>query len=132
MAKLQTRSQRYATDVLTYVQSIYSKTNKGDKLRNEYGSMAHKLPVLIRTAGLSQALSFVAARGQTGAKELLEDLSKVLKEENGEALQTKVHAATLPTYMRLTQDALYALLWFKRFAQSVLEVDASEDTGDGD
>jgi hypothetical protein len=27
--------------------------------------------------------------------------------------------------MRLTQDSLAALLWFKRYAQSVLDVDAA-------
>ncbi|MCB9128782.1 MAG: type III-B CRISPR module-associated protein Cmr5 [Ardenticatenales bacterium] len=132
MATFKTRSQVYATKVLAKVEAIESNTNQGDKLRSQYGSMSHKLPVLIRTAGLAQAISFVAARGQQGAKTLLDDLSVVVGQEDGDKLQKKVLEAKLPEYMRLTQEALYALLWFKRFAQSVLDVDASVDAGDDD
>jgi CRISPR-associated protein Cmr5 len=94
--------------------------------------MAHKLPVLIRTAGLAQALAFVQARGKNAHKKLLDDLATVISAQNGETLATTSRTAPLPDYMRLTQHALAALLWFKRFAQSVLEVEPGEEGEDSD
>jgi CRISPR-associated protein Cmr5 len=103
--------------------------------------MAHKLPVLIRTVGLAQALAFVQARGKKDAhKKLLDDLAAVISAQNGETLDastgetlaTTSRTAPLPDYMRLTQHALAALLWFKRFAQSVLEVEPGEEGEDSD
>jgi len=92
--------------------------------------MAHKLPVLIRTAGLSQALGFVAARGNLMHLRLVQDLAATLGRRDlpGDSRM----APNLQAYMRLTQETLDALLWYKRFAQSVLKVDASDEPGGGD
>lgn len=49
---MRTRDQRYADLIRQQVQKI-----KEEKTREEcarYGSMAHKLPILIHTAGLAQ------------------------------------------------------------------------------
>ncbi len=84
--------------------------------------MAHKLPILIRTAGLAQALAFVNARGKEEHKRLLNDLALTLKQQNRENLAETAMNAALSEYIYLTQQALAALLWYKRFAQSVLDV----------
>lgn len=111
-----------------------------DQQRRQYGGMAHKLPVLIRAAGLAQALEFARARGKGGVQDLLCDLAKVLQsvETSGassdsasdkaiiEALVKQSREAELPEYRRLTQQSLDALLWFKRYAQSVLKVEPSD------
>lgn len=119
---MQTRSQQLAQTIFEQVSEI---EQKGDAYRKKYGSMAHKLPVLIRTAGLTQALAFVEARGADEHRKLLEHLAAVIGAGTREQLLDRSRTLSLTTYRRLTQDALTALLWYKRFAQSVLHVDAN-------
>jgi len=88
--------------------------------------MAHKLPILIRTAGLVQALAFVEARGKEIQKRLLTDLKATIEPNDPRTLLIHAQNADLSEYMRLTQQIMAALLWYKRFAQSILGVDASE------
>ena len=116
---LQTRDQKYAVDAYNRVKAIL---NDGKLSNDKYGSMAHKLPILIRTAGLAQALAFVNARGKEEHKRLLNDLALTLKQQNRENLAETAMNAPLSEYIYLTQQALAALLWYKRFAQSVLDV----------
>ena len=125
---MQTRDQRYGAAIFAQVSEIHQRWPKKPKhegKRKEYGSMAHKLPVLIRTAGLAQALAFVEARHQPGSppRELLKHLCAVLEEP--ELAKKSRETTDLSEYVRLTHNALAALLWYKRFAQSVLDVDAS-------
>lgn len=106
--------------------------DKEDKDKcKKYGSMSHRLPVLIRTAGLAQALAFVEARGDAGGKKLLEDIAIVLDFKGKEALLESSRGAELPEYMLLTRKVLAALTWYKRFAQSVLSVESGAAEEDG-
>jgi CRISPR-associated protein Cmr5 len=124
---METRSQKYAVEVYRRV-AVHK--GKSTEQRTKYGIMAHKLPVLIRTAGLAQAISFLETKtGETGEemnKQLLEDLSSVVSEVSGidigGNLPAKCREAELQEYIRLTKDTLDALLWFKRYSVSVLEV----------
>lgn len=121
-----TRDQYYATTVYAQVEGV---ARENADFRKKYGGLAHKLPVLIRTAGLAQALAFVAARGENAGKHLLQHLAEALRFEKQDKLLEEVRTADLNEYIYLTQQALAALLWYKRFAQSVLEVDAAaQDT----
>ncbi|NJP05008.1 MAG: type III-B CRISPR module-associated protein Cmr5 [Chloroflexaceae bacterium] len=122
---MHTRDQQYAATIFEQVQSI--ATNPEQK--QEYGSIAHKLPVLIRTAGLAQALAFVEARGKPPHQLLLNHLATTINCQN---LVEQSRTVELNEYMRLTQQALDALLWYKRFAQSVLGVEAGEENSEGD
>jgi CRISPR-associated protein Cmr5 len=121
----QTREQRLAADVYRLISQVPADST----YKNAYGGMAHKLPVLIRTAGLVQALEFVAARSkdQRAQKDLLGDLATVLEFNSADELRQASREAPLSAYMRLTQEALQALLWFKRYAQSVLGVEGGGD-----
>jgi CRISPR-associated protein Cmr5 len=116
---MQTREQIYATGVYELVSRV-SAANK-----EKYGSMAHKLPVLIRSAGLVQALVFAATR-DSEQRQLLTDLATVLEFPDEHALLNAARTAKLGEYMLLTEHALAALLWFKRYAQSILKVAAAE------
>jgi CRISPR-associated protein Cmr5 len=122
---MRTREQEYAVTVFDQVSRL-KEAYKADPKQidpKKYGSLCHTLPVLIRTAGLIQALAFVEARGKDAGKQLLADLAQTVGTPN---LVDTAHKATLGPYMRLTQQVLDALLWYKRFAQSVLNVDASQ------
>jgi CRISPR-associated protein Cmr5 len=118
-----TREQAYAADVFKRVSDI--KHNSPSKI-SRYGAMAHQLPLLIRTAGLVQALTFVSGRKDEGLNQLLHDLAQTVKQENAEKLIATSRNAPLAQYMRLTQQTMAALLWYKRFAQSVLEIDSTQ------
>jgi CRISPR-associated protein Cmr5 len=131
---MQTRNQRLAADVFSKVSEFKGRfTDENGKVKREhepevklYGSLAHRLPVLIRQAGLAQALAFVEARGRTTQMDLLTHLSLTVKGIE-DALLTRSREAKLSEYVQLTRETLAALTWYKRFAQSVLEVEAGED-----
>ncbi len=122
-----TRNQKYAAEIFVQVKALPKEDHK------KYGSMAHKLPVLIRTAGLVQALEFVNSRGDAAQQKLLGHLASVLRRQSDRALLDYSRTAGIAEYMRLTHDALGALTWYKRFAQSVLKVlPGDEENGEGD
>ena len=89
--------------------------------------MAHKFPVLVRRAGLIQALAFVQTRGKEAHKLLLQDLAAVVGGQSTDDFVRQCAEADLATYMWLTRQTLSVLTWFKRFAQSVLEVEPGEE-----
>jgi len=107
-------------------------------LAKKYGTMALKLPILVRTAGLCQALHFVRSRKDDGSPRLLDHLADQLRRvdgkiEDGASLCAQVRAAELRHYLHLTREATATLQWYARLAQSVLKIertadlDASED-----
>ena len=122
MNELKTRDQRYAAVI--YAQVIELEPQKKEEWVKDYGRLANKLPVLVKTAGLAQALSFVQAKGGSGYERFLHDLcdsiSKIAKKSID--LPNESRNAKLPDYLWLTQQVMTALHWYKRFAQSVLEV----------
>jgi CRISPR-associated protein Cmr5 len=133
-----TREQRYANKIYGQVKALKESGTK--KEQRQYGSFAHRLPILIRTAGLAQALAFVDAKcreSQQGggntppAPKLLNDIAQVIDCTDGDALLEKSRTSPLYEYMRLSQQVMAALLWYKRFAQSVLNIkQGDEDTSD--
>ncbi|GAB4281995.1 MAG: type III-B CRISPR module-associated protein Cmr5 [Candidatus Promineifilaceae bacterium] len=129
---MQTLSQKYAADAYKRVNQI---AEKDEKYQKKYGTMAHKLPILIRTAGLVQALAFVAAKG-SGTKawwQYLEDVAKTVDAQLDAKMlieKSQKAKAGLNEYILLTRRVSQATLWYKRFAESILKVEASEQTDD--
>src|SRR5947209_19005325 len=116
---MRTRDQIYAADVYKRVKAVSEEFKKGDPDRNRYGGMAHQLPILIRTAGLAQALAFLESRDTKGHKQLLTDLAATVGQQ-GKLLE-KARGVGISDYMLLTRQVMAALLWYKRFAQSILD-----------
>jgi len=117
---IKTREQRYAEPIYGKVESFkleadQLEADKKKKLVEEYSAVAKNLPVLIRTAGLVQALYFAATRSE-GSKRLIEDLAESLGKRNKSELLDSARTAALDEYIRLTEQCLAALKWFKRFA----------------
>ena len=132
---MQTRDQQYASDIYKRVSRI-----KGTGHASGYGSMAHKLPILIHTSGLVQALAFASTRPGEGPKHLLRDLSRTILGESAET-ETLLREARgdrndltsdLQAYIYLTRRVLAALLWYKRYAQSILGVEQGQDEEAGE
>lgn len=115
-----TRDQKYAIAAFNKVSAISKEK------RDSYGSTAHQLPILIRTSGLAQALAFVEGKKQTGCMQLLEDLRSTIGIE--QSLAEHAREVELTEYMLLTRLTLDALLWYKRFAQSVLGIETGDET----
>lgn len=128
---MRTREQEYAAKIFGQVETLKPLPEKD---RDEYGGMAHKLPVLVRTAGLAQALAFVEARGKSNHHTLLIHLAEVTIQKDKQTLLARsrgeaVGFESLGDYMRLTQQVLAALVWYKRFAESVLGVTSTDAAG---
>ncbi|GMV34421.1 MAG: type III-B CRISPR module-associated protein Cmr5 [Chloroflexi bacterium CFX1] len=124
---MKTLDQILAEAAYHKVAAFGDEHKKGTTERKQYGSMAHKLPILVRTAGLAEAISFVESRGKDGHKVLLKDLGEIVLEGNGGNFAEESRSAEMQKYMYLTRRTLLALKWFKRFAESVLEVKATEE-----
>jgi CRISPR-associated protein Cmr5 len=112
-----------------FAEKVYNRTvafgnihPKGHIEREQYGGMAHKLPILVRTAGLAEALAFVESRGKDGHIALLEDLAQVVYDHGRHVFLEQSRNADLQEYIYLTRRTMLALKWFKRFAQSALDV----------
>lgn len=93
--------------------------------KKEYGSLAHKLPVLILQNGLAQATGFLLAKGEAHHQALLGDLARLLGKADGQSLHQSVIAADVTQTMLLTRRALEAAGWIKRYVQGVLKVNAT-------
>ena len=123
-----TRDQAYAISAHERVLEVKKRKDEGDERYRGYGSMSHKLPILIRTSGLAQALTFLQARGRGLQPQLLDDLARTVGKESGDDLANSARAVSLPEYMLLTRQVMDALLWYKRFAQSLLDVEAGDES----
>lgn len=125
-----TLEQELAAAVYRKVDEFGRHHEENTTERRQYGAMAHKLPVLIRTSGLAEALAFAQSRGsgKTGHQQLLKDLGAVIfPDEKNADICVRSREAEMQSYMYLTRRSLLALKWFKRFAESVLEVGATEE-----
>ncbi len=128
---MKTIHQRLAADVYERVKSI--RDNHNEEYHQKYGTMAHKMPVLVHTAGLMQALAFVQAKGTKNEawKQFLNDLAQTLQfsqpEYDGEELLQDAQKAPIGEYILLTRRVSNALLWYKRFAESILKVEPGNE-----
>jgi CRISPR-associated protein Cmr5 len=113
-----------------YAAAVYDKVNAYQGDRDKYGAMALKLPILVRTAGLAQALAFVESRGKQPFNDLLEDLAQVVIGKNAKTFVAESRTNELPDYIYLTKQTLIALDWFKRFAQSIYKVKTTTSAED--
>lgn len=126
----QTREQKRAHISFQQVQRLQNET---ETRRKAYGRVCHKLPVLIRQAGLVQALAFIQAKASDGNERILDHLAEALHQAqvlpNGTrtTLMDTAREADMGPYVYLTREVQALLLWHKRYAQSVLGVDTGED-----
>jgi CRISPR-associated protein Cmr5 len=114
---LQTRSQRFAASAYENVKSITSSAYK-----DKYLAITRNLPVLIRTAGLAQALAFIPSEAEQKKmhETLIKHLSATVNSGKNVSEACRDNDLSLQQYMRLTRDTLDALVWYKRFAESLI------------
>jgi len=117
---MQTRELKYAESAYNQVHAIWGR---GEAYHKKYGSLAHKLPILVRQAGLAQALAFAATRKPEEQQKLLKHLAITVIDDDFDELLRQSRTKPMLEYMRLTDDVMLALTWYKRFVQSILGVD---------
>lgn len=124
---MQSRSQR---DLMLAEKCVSELENGGDAAKI-YGGLCHEFPILVQNAGLCQAMAFHAAkaagegaRAQAHSK-LLEHIARILEVDKAELLE-KVRNAETREYFAFTRRVLSTFVFFKRFAVSILRVEAGE------
>jgi CRISPR-associated protein Cmr5 len=127
---MKTLEQQFASRIYHQVTEYGDHHPKESPNRKKYGAMAHKLPILVHNAGLTQALAFVASRKEDAHQELLKHLAETIIENDLDTLLAQSRESKMSDYVFLTRKALLALKWYKRFAQSVLEIEPT-DTDEG-
>lgn len=130
-----TRQQRMMQRAIQDVQAL---ERSNDDLKNKYGGLCHNFPIMVRQCGLCQAVAFNAAKAKDSGKEkahklILEHAQGQLGENN--PLDPSAFAASVagwPTqeYVLNTRLLLQAFAFYKRFAESILHVEASDAGGD--
>ncbi len=110
------------------VETVRDKHAKADQER--YASLAYSLPVLLRTAGLSQSVAFLVSRDGNAGKLLTSHLAERLGLP-AEALKAFEEIAKAPTikYLAMTGEALACADWYVRHVQAVLKIDAATARG---
>ena len=121
---MQTREQKYAELTYNQVHAIWGEDKTYHK---KYGSLAHKLPILVHQAGLAQALAFAATRKPDAQQELLKHLAATVIDDDFDELLKQSRESSMLEYMRLSEDVMLALTWYKRYVQFVLGVDSTVD-----
>ena len=111
------------------------KTVLDEKAQKVYGGMALKLPALIRTAGLCQALHFVKSRKKPPLDRLLDHLAMQLERvdlniHDMSSLCERARKADVASYVWLTREALASVTWYGRLARSEWGIDPSQDLSD--
>ena len=127
------RDHQRAAMAFSHIGEVKKRGETEDKFRKKYGSIAFKLPILIHSAGLAPALHFIAARTHEGQREILKHLAIQLKAadlitgDDAAALLKATREADFEKTRLLSREAQRVLLWYKRFTQSELGVEPTED-----
>jgi CRISPR-associated protein Cmr5 len=135
MTREQQLLQLALTDTLTV-----QRENK-EKAANIYGGLCHSFPVLVRSAGLCQALAFAESKQESGEEPRKKAYCWLLKHARAVLAQTglltgeqtaldAVRGYELARYALATRLYLQASVFYKRFAVSVLGVEAADAADD--
>lgn len=130
-----TRQQRYLERALRHVEALQGEPESSD-LPKIYGGLCHSFPVLLRTNGLMQTLAFIYTKsGDTDDRKrayraLLSHVAETLGQPaDGTALLHHVHQMSNGQYIHATRALLSAWVYYKRFAESILDVQPGAEEG---
>jgi CRISPR-associated protein Cmr5 len=129
-----TLDQQRAALAFTQVSEFEGETKKAQA--KKYASLVHKLPALLASAGLCQALHFVASRNDENQRKLVGHLAEQLERTDpqvtsADQLLARIRSADLASYLRLTDEAIACAAWYRRMVQAVLKMEATDADQDG-
>jgi CRISPR type III-B/RAMP module-associated protein Cmr5 len=130
--KLQTKSQEYSHLVFTTINNLINANHDSSTIKR-YKSLCKRSGGLLRTVGLIQFLTFLAAKATKETEGhyqyLLDQLTlelqaiKVLDAQDGYDLLANIRQQNLPDYMNTTTQVLQLLQWHKRIADILITGD---------
>lgn len=97
---------------------------KGKKDAEDYGRQCLRLPTLIRQDGLCLTLAFLSGKG--ASKPYFADLTKDFLEILGTTTE-EIRNVGAVKYQIVSRDAIRTAVWFKRYAEGVLDVAPESD-----
>lgn len=112
MTGIRTRKQQIAERAF---RAVDGRKNRSQ----EYDSFAKGFPALIHAAGLCQAVAFALAKDK---HDVLNDMIGVMTIpgiKNGEHLNAECLKANVMDYLRLSQLAIQAATWVKRYVEAI-------------
>jgi len=115
--------QGRATYAFNKVKDITDNPNIDKK---KYKSGAKKLPVLIKTNGLGQALAFIENR--PNFPELFEQIEEWLRKKQlitTDQMVGEIIGFESDKYRQVTTETIALLTWMRRFVDSMIEGDAT-------
>lgn len=122
----------YSQDIAARVHTqIKTQEDKPKDFIKDYGRLCNRFPILVLENGLAQAVGYLSGKAKKPNAEyvFLGHLAEILNQEPHQFLDT-VLTASLSDYRRLTRRTLAAAVWYKRFAQGVLGIDATGESED--
>ena len=142
---MKTRAQNYSKQVYQQISAL----NFNDEQKKLYGSICHQFPIMVLRSGLAQSVAFLWVKAKSGEDEakkseeptknkkmaykcFLQHLSFITGHANEQPkdFQQRIHQMELDEYRRTTRTILSACIWYKRFAESLLNVCAGEVSSD--
>ncbi|MGK5093672.1 type III-B CRISPR module-associated protein Cmr5 [Deltaproteobacteria bacterium TL4] len=132
---MQTKNQKYSDLVFKKIEQL--KMEKGeDKPVKRYKSLCKRAGGVMRTVGLIQFLTFLAAKAtkprEVHHQYLLDHLTqelhamRLVTATDSRTLLEMVRRQNLPEYMQTTKEVLRFLQWHKRIADILIEGTAEE------
>ncbi|MGH9176739.1 MAG: type III-B CRISPR module-associated protein Cmr5 [Vicinamibacterales bacterium] len=126
MTMVRTRQQRDLEIAVRHIREVQTSPMTQTE-RDRYGGLCHTFPILVLTNGLCQAVAFLADKGANkpeGAhRTLLGHVAELLEIDRSNLLSAIQNAAVLD-YIRYSERIIEAWVFYKRFAVSMLDVDA--------
>lgn len=120
-----TRAQAQLMQAHRDVVAVSEAEGLNEVQKARYGNLCHKVPVMIRTCGLCQTIAFMESKKskEPSHARMLQHIAGLL-DIQADRLATAV--AQMPTvqYMHKTRLLLEALVYYKRFAVSILKAEA--------
>lgn len=118
---MKTRDQEFAKKSYD---AVSARINRCDTNQKEYRSFAKRLPTLIHTCGLMQAMAFALAKNGMQLS-VLEDFVAVMQSPQVTAnnFARQCQDAEMPQYMHTSRLAMLAAGWIKRQTDALIEGD---------
>lgn len=123
------RQQEYMGKALARVRDIQANPAVSDKARKDFGALCHQIPALVLANGLGLTVAFLQAKssGATDGFGLARGAIAELIAPNANDLNDHLVNRSGQGYMLDTFTVLDAWVFYKRFAVSLLGVEAGAD-----
>ncbi len=111
-----------AISAFSHVQARHSANPV--EYREAYLSQARELGILVRRAGLLQAVEFISRSNKQAHKDLLEDVAKTVLGKNSTlALLLAKCRAEMPLveYRYFTREVIATANWYRRYGDSIMK-----------